>query len=137
MEAISIITILISISSLFATFYIGRKNKEANGIQAINIVTQLQIEISKKQVELSHIETSSTSKEKFDFLTNDYLNMIELLCVYILSGFLNQNLMKVLYKDLIEQTVEHYKEEKFGVASPYKNIKEVNKLWSKDKVMGK
>lgn len=134
----AVISIVISILALWlswCSYRNSKKNQEkSNDLSALNIVTQLQIEISKKQISLidQEVETDEQVLE-FNAKTEDFLNLLELLSIYILSANLDENLMKVIYREVIIQAIEQ-NHNFFGPASKYKNIKQLHDHWTSDRV---
>ncbi|WP_448757252.1 hypothetical protein [Aggregatibacter sp.] len=135
---ISILTAVISILALLVSCCSYRNSKKhqekSNDLSALNIVTQLQIEISKKQISLidQKLETDE-QKLEFNAKIEDFLNLLELLSIYILSANLDENLMKVIYKEVIIQAIKQ-NHKFFGPASKYKNIKKLHDHWTSDSV---
>lgn len=130
--------ILISILALglsLCSYINSKKHQEkSNDLSALNIVTQLQIEISKKQISL--IDQKVDTKEQgleFNAKTEDFLNLLELLSIYILSANLDEDLMKVIYKDVIIQAIDQ-NDKFFGASSKYKNIKQLHDQWTSDRL---
>ena len=102
----AVISIVISILALclsWCSYRNSKKNQEkSNDLSALNIVTQLQIEISKKQISLINQEVETDEQVlEFNAKTEDFLNLLELLSIYILSANLDENLMKVIYREVI------------------------------------
>ncbi|POY45027.1 hypothetical protein C3007_01985 [Avibacterium gallinarum] len=127
---ISIIAVIVSICSYKKS---TEHQKKSNDLSALNVVTQLQIEISKKQLSLIDQEIrTKEDKLKLKAKIEDLLNLFELLSIYILKSDLDKNLMKVIYKDVITQTVEENKEY-FGTTTKYRNLEKLYKEWTKER----
>ncbi|UXN37997.1 hypothetical protein N8E87_05965 [Avibacterium paragallinarum] len=136
MEYNNLISIIFS-AALILSYLSYRKStkhqEKSNDLSSLNIVTQLQIEISKKQLSLINATTTTEEDElKFNAKVEDLLNLFELLSIYILKADLDNNMMKVIYKDIIIQTVQHY-ENYFGAATKYRNLKKLHDNWTSDR----
>lgn len=131
---ISIVFSGIALILSFCSYKKSTKHQEkSNDLSALNIVTQLQIEISKKQ--LSLIDQKMETEEdglKFKAKTADLLNLFELLSIYILKSDLDEDIMKVIYKDVIIQTVEGNKDY-FGTTTKYRNLEKLYKRWTSER----
>jgi len=64
----------------------------------------------------------------FNATKESYFNALDRLCYCIEKGYISDKDWRAEYRNLIHDVIANY-EDDFGEASPYNNIKNLNKKW--------
>lgn len=66
---------------------------------------------------------------RYDEALENYLNVFDRLCYFILKNKLTEEDFRTEYRDMLRDTIKGYKE-KFGEESPYRNMKKLHNKWA-------
>ena len=115
------------------------ENKRTDALRIVlEIETQMnsrKLEFDKASREVRESDLNGVSNDKMDILRDyfetvkeNYFNSLDRLCFCIQKEYLSDKDWKTEYRNLIHDTIVNY-EEDFNEASPYRNIKAINKKW--------
>ncbi|MGF1803692.1 hypothetical protein L4C31_00340 [Aliivibrio sifiae] len=81
-----------------------------------------------REVEESDDNALNIAKDYFNTTKESYFNVLDRLCYCIDKGYISDKDWRTEYRNLVHDIVSNY-EEDFAEASPYHNIKNINKKW--------
>lgn len=121
------------------SFELASKDQKLNSLQ---IVLEIESQMNNRKVEFDktakEIRENKDNPDKLEILKDyfnsakeNYFNSLDRLCFCILKKYLLDREWKADYRNLLLKTIETY-ESDFGEASPYKNLKELNRQWQSE-----
>lgn len=114
---------------------------KSNSIGELNALLELEKQIADRRLRLSQSaiavkECKDKSSENFDSLVlqfNEakqmYLNGLDRFCFCVQKGLLQDDDMRLEYRDIIKSAIKDFPED-FGTATPFRNIKKVYEKWA-------
>ncbi len=142
----SIVTVLLGISALvFAVRQISQITDQLR-ISALTNVLSLEAEMNLRKEKLDNVnheiekldmnkQLNSRAKDVYEKKQNaaieNWLNSVDRLCFCIRRDYFKEKDWKVEYRDYIKEIIQNF-EYKFGAATKYNNIIELNKKWSNE-----
>ena len=154
-EAYNLLTIWIySISAIIALMMVGvaifqltrltsqvEQAVESNKINQFNALLALEQQIAERRITLtkvalllanekdSHEEETKINKLKYDEAGQMYLNALDRLCYCATKGILDDNEMRIEYRDTIRQAIHDFKKD-FSIGTQYRNITKTHDRWA-------
>jgi len=145
----SVITAIASIGGFIAAFFqlkgirenikLGVEEQKLNGLRVVlEIETQMnerKVHFDKVARELREAEQRGADQASIEILADhfetakeNYFNALDRLCFCILKKYLDERDWRSEYRNVLNNTIQTY-ENDFLEASPYRNTKELNRLW--------
>ena len=114
-------------------------NQKVDSLKIVlEIETQMnsrKLEFDKASKQVREADLAKEADEKIDILSDyfhttkeSYFNALDRLCYCIEKGYISDKDWRTEYRNLIHDVIVNY-ENDFGEASPYNNIKNLNKKW--------
>ncbi|MCK4819857.1 hypothetical protein KA005_29095 [bacterium] len=155
-ETYNLATVIIySISAGIALFLLGvaiwqlrklalqvEEAVKSNSISQLNALLALEQQIAERRLELSQagiavadLKDSNNSNEidsaslRFNEAKQMYLNGLDRLCFCVLKGLLNDEEMRLEYREIISSAIKDFPED-FNTGTPYRNVKKVYEQWA-------
>ncbi|EPQ9920361.1 TPA: hypothetical protein RUZ21_003392 [Vibrio cholerae] len=131
--------------------YVAKKNLETiskeltvslkgHRLEHLKVVLEIETQMNSRKLEFDKASKDvrldeGRSEEKSEILADyldatkeSYLNSLDRLCFCIRHKYLNDKDWRVEYRNVVFNVIQEFPTD-FDEASPYVNIKEVNKLW--------
>lgn len=113
---------------------------ESNKLQMAMAVVALEQAIADARARFADIShkinhsgvASEADKLLFEERLENYLNFMDRLCSYIRRGFIDEEMYRQDYRQVITETVASYSD-KFTASTRHRNIRHVNDKWHEDK----
>jgi len=114
---------------------------KSNSISELNALLALEQQIADRRMQLSQTgiavkECKDKSGDQFDSLVLQfdeakqmYLNGLDRLCFCVLKGLLQDDDMRLEYRDIIKSALKDFPED-FGTGTSYRNINKVYEKWA-------
>ena len=136
------------IGSGIAWFQLNKINKqieiavENQNVDSLKIVLEIETQMNSRKLEfdkaaklIREADLNNDSKDKMDILEDyfnstkeSYFNSLDRLCYCIEKNYISDKDWRTEYRNLLHNVIQAY-EEDFGEASPYNNIKKINRKW--------
>jgi len=111
-------------------------------IDSLKIVLEIETQMNSRKLEfdksaklIQEATLDNKSEEQMDILEDyfnatkeSYFNALDRLCYCIEKDYINDKDWRTEYRNLLYDVIQAY-EEDFGEASPYNNIKNINRKW--------
>lgn len=148
-------SIIFSISAIIALIMLGISTSQlkrladqvneavkSNSLNQLNALLTLEQQIADRRLNLSEsgidLSTLKNSEDKnkidaaelkFNEAKQMYLNGLDRLCFCVIKNLLDDNEMRLEYRDIINRAVTDFKED-FHTGTSYRNIKKVFESWA-------
>lgn len=115
------------------------KNQKLDHLKVVlEIETQMnsrKLEFDKASKSVREADADNIAENKFEILSDyfesakeSYLNSLDRLCFCIDKEYIEDKDWRVEYRNAIQNVITEFPDD-FNEASPYKNIKNINRLW--------
>lgn len=101
----------------------------------LRLILELEAQLYQRRKAIEDMAVEASNKEdelRLNSATEAYLNALDRLCFAILNNYLDSDIWKRDYYDLLTNTIRDEKMSNFfRTATPYKNIVDLREKWSK------